>query len=88
MKGAAMVGKPSLQRRKSAAFSLSLRERVGVREATQRNRQPIKNGPGQGRLVFAVSLTPTLSRREREKVGVYWQPPSDAAWRRLLAVPA
>jgi hypothetical protein len=57
--------------RDMAVCPLSLRERVGVREATQRCRQLGFNlaffRPGS---VLAVSLTPTLSRREREKEDV------------------
>jgi hypothetical protein len=48
--------------------SLSLRERVGVREVTQHGTRLIggyvRSRPGSA---LAASLTPTLSRRERGK---------------------
>ena len=50
--------------------SLSLRERVGVRGSWRRNGKlgtlPA-HGPESDRMALAVPLTPTLSRREREK---------------------
>ena len=51
----------------SASYSLSLRERVGVREAASANLALYGRPPARGRTALAVSLTPTLSQREREQ---------------------
>jgi precorrin-3B synthase len=48
-------------------FSLSLRERVGVREATGREPGLMGPPPSRERGALTASLTPTLSRREREQ---------------------
>ena len=50
----------------TAFFSLSLRERVGVREAARANHRDASALRYPARLCLA-SLTPTLSRREREQ---------------------
>jgi len=66
----------------SCFFPLSLRERAGVREATQhrgagappatqhRPRLIAEHIPRKPASALAASLTPTLSRREREKEAV------------------
>ena len=50
-----------------AAVSLLLRERAGVREAACAAIAMERPDPVQERTVLAVSLTPALSRGEREK---------------------
>ena len=48
--------------------SLSLRERAGVREATQRRPWHIEGcAPSWPMYALAASLTPALSRREKEQ---------------------
>ncbi len=52
-------------------FPLSLRERAGVWHATQhRPRLIAEHIPRKPASALAASLTPTLSRREREKEAV------------------
>ena len=48
-------------------FPLSLRERVGVREAASTRSDITELAPAGGTSVLAASLTPTLFRREREQ---------------------
>ncbi len=57
--------------RRNAYVSLSLRERAGVREATQDWVFPIAAWTlSRSRAAFAFSLTPTLSRRERKQAAL------------------
>ncbi len=50
-----------------ASFSLSLRERVGMRESRQRRPWTTTSRSDAVKLVRGASLTPILSRREREQ---------------------
>jgi hypothetical protein len=59
--------------RRKTYLSLFLRERAGVREATQDWVFPIAAWTlSQSKPAFAFSLTPTLSRREREQAAHSW----------------
>ncbi len=53
--------------RESGVCSLSLRERVGVREATRAKLSLCGLALLRADIALAASLTPTLSRREREQ---------------------
>ncbi len=58
---------------RAASFSLPLRERVGVREAAQSGPAALRHHTGLQwpAAALVASLTPTLSRREREKEAVW-----------------
>ena len=54
----------------AARFSLSLRERVGVREAARAALSRMRTALPRAGTALAVSLTPALSRREREQAAL------------------
>ncbi len=56
-----------IPRGKASPCPLSLRERVGVRESRQRRLWTVETRSDAIGLILGASLTPTLSRREREQ---------------------